>query len=66
MTAHLIGFPQNKEAEAKEELKRRAKQLEMQRRDQARRQGGAPSSNIGNMSNYTPVPQRFDAPTPIR
>jgi hypothetical protein len=59
---------QNKEAEAKEELKRRAKQLEMQRRDQQRRsQGGAGgSSNFGGSSNiggYSPVP-RYEAPSP--
>ncbi|KAG9009710.1 hypothetical protein FRB94_011565 [Tulasnella sp. JGI-2019a] len=54
----------NKEAEAKEELKRRAKQLEMQRRDQARRTPGMPASNIGNMSNYSAV-QRFDSPSPV-
>ena len=36
---------QNKEQEAKEELKRRAKQLEMQRREATRR--GVPASNFG-------------------
>ncbi len=36
---------QNKEQEAKEELKRRAKQLEMQRREATRR--GIPASNFG-------------------
>lgn len=59
----------NKEAEAKEELKRRAKQLEMQRRDQQRRaQGGAGgSSSFGASSNiggYSPVP-RYEAPSPV-
>jgi len=64
---------QNKEAEAKEELKRRAKQLEMQRREQQRRSasgGGGPGSGSylgGGVSGYAPVPQRFDAPsTPAR
>jgi coatomer subunit delta len=64
---------QNKEAEAKEELKRRAKQLEMQRREQQRRAasggGGGPGSGSylgGGVSGYAPVPQRFDAPTPAR
>lgn len=62
---------QNKEAEAKEELKRRAKQLEMQRREQQRRTAaGGPSGGGylgGGVSGYSPVPQRFDAPsTPVR
>jgi hypothetical protein len=51
----------NKEAEAKEELKRRAKQLEMQRREQQRR---APQAGYGNSSmagGYVPAP-RFEAP----
>ncbi|RDB30672.1 Coatomer subunit delta [Hypsizygus marmoreus] len=55
----------NKEAEAKEELKRRAKQLEMQRREQQRRTagGGIGSSYLGGgVSGYSPVPQRFEAP----
>ncbi|KAG8909296.1 coatomer subunit delta, partial [Tulasnella sp. 408] len=48
----------NKEAEAKEELKRRAKQLEMQRREQSRRQQGG--GNIGGgVSGYSSVP-RFE------
>ncbi|KAG8901394.1 hypothetical protein FRB99_005330 [Tulasnella sp. 403] len=52
----------NKEAEAKEELKRRAKQMEMQRREQTRRQQGGMSSNIGGgMSGYSSIP-RFDIP----
>ncbi|KAH8119762.1 hypothetical protein DFH11DRAFT_5704 [Phellopilus nigrolimitatus] len=61
----------NKEAEAKEELKRRAKQLEMQRREQQRRAaaGGAGSGSgfggigSGSMGPYSPVP-RFEAPSP--
>ena len=61
---------QNKEAEAKEELKRRAKQLEMQRREQQKRAasgGGGPGSGSylgGGVSGYAPLPQRFDAPSP--
>jgi coatomer subunit delta len=61
---------QNKEAEAKEELKRRAKQLEMQRREQQRRAtaAGGPGANYlgGGISGYAPVPQRYEAPTPVR
>lgn len=56
---------QNKEAEAKEELKRRAKQLEMQRREQQKRaaSGGGSSYLGGGSSGYSPIPQqRFDAP----
>ncbi|EPQ30933.1 uncharacterized protein PFL1_01831 [Pseudozyma flocculosa PF-1] len=51
----------NKEMEAKEELKRRAKQLEMQRRDAARRgQGGG---GFGGMSGgYSAVPKSFEPP----
>ncbi|KAF8079337.1 hypothetical protein FPV67DRAFT_1558392 [Lyophyllum atratum] len=59
----------NKEAEAKEELKRRAKQLEMQRREQQRRTAGSGGSSYlgvggggGVSGGYSPVPQRFDAP----
>ena len=58
---------QNKEAEAKEELKRRAKQLEMQRREQQRRAaaggggGGTGSYLGGGATGYSPVP-RFEAP----
>lgn len=60
---------QNKEAEAKEELKRRAKQLEMQRREQQRRAasgGGLGSGSYlgGGVSGYAPVSQRFDGPSP--
>ncbi|KAF7439906.1 hypothetical protein PC9H_000243 [Pleurotus ostreatus] len=58
----------NKEAEAKEELKRRAKQLEMQRREQQRRAAGSSSGGSGYMgggiTGYSPVPQA--APEPIR
>jgi len=53
----------NKEAEAKEELKRRAKQLEMQRREQQKRaqgqsQGGYQSQMAGG---YAPAP-RYETP----
>ncbi|KAI0323020.1 hypothetical protein OF83DRAFT_1160826 [Amylostereum chailletii] len=59
----------NKEAEAKEELKRRAKQLEMQRREQQKRAaagGGGMGGGYmgGGVTGYSPVPQRFDAPSP--
>ncbi|KXN84984.1 Coatomer subunit delta [Leucoagaricus sp. SymC.cos] len=58
----------NKEAEAKEELKRRAKQLEMQRREQQRRAaaGGGSGSNYlgGGITGYASVP-RFEAPEPV-
>ncbi|KAG5724396.1 Coatomer subunit delta [Termitomyces sp. T112] len=57
----------NKEAEAKEELKRRAKQLEMQRREQQRRAAGTGGSSYLSSGNsmYSPVP-RFEAPeTPV-
>jgi hypothetical protein len=60
---------QNKEAEAKEELKRRAKQLEMQRREQQKRAGGGGGSMMGGgISGYASIPQRYDTPepTPIR
>ncbi|KAF9011436.1 Adaptor complexes medium subunit family-domain-containing protein [Cyathus striatus] len=56
----------NKEAEAKEELKRRAKQLEMQRREQQRRtaSGGGGNSYLGGgISGYSSIP-RFEAPEP--
>lgn len=60
----------NKEAEAKEELKRRAKQLEMQRREQQRRaQGGGGMGNVGGYSGmaggYSPA-SRYDAPSPVQ
>lgn len=55
----------NKEAEAKEELKRRAKQLEMQRREQqkSRTAGGGGGSGYGG-GPYASVPTqpRYDAP----
>ncbi|KAI0050583.1 hypothetical protein FA95DRAFT_1555507 [Auriscalpium vulgare] len=58
----------NKEAEAKEELKRKAKQLEMQRREQQKRAAsggntGGGSYLGGGMTGYSPVPQRFDSPS---
>ncbi|WOO77868.1 Coatomer subunit delta [Vanrija pseudolonga] len=60
----------NKEAEAKEELKRRAKQLEMQRREQQRlaqasRHGGGGGHGLGGMAGgYSPVSStpRFETP----
>lgn len=57
---------QNKEAEAKEELKRRAKQLEVQRREQQKRAssgGGMSSPSFLSGGGYTPV-SRFEASTP--
>jgi hypothetical protein len=62
----LMPIIQNKEAEAKEELKRRAKQLEMQRREQQRRAAsGSGSSYMGSgVTGYSSVP-RFEAPEPI-
>ncbi|KIL71360.1 hypothetical protein M378DRAFT_214006 [Amanita muscaria Koide BX008] len=56
----------NKEAEAKEELKRRAKQLEMQRREQQKRAATGGGSYIGGgASGYSPI-SRFEAPeTPV-
>ncbi|KAJ7043610.1 hypothetical protein C8F04DRAFT_1072702 [Mycena alexandri] len=61
----------NKEAEAKEELKRRAKQLEMQRREQQRRTAGSNqggfntgSSYGGGITGYSPVPTQYNPPTP--
>ncbi|KZV96119.1 hypothetical protein EXIGLDRAFT_733942 [Exidia glandulosa HHB12029] len=58
----------NKEAEAKEELKRRAKQLEIQRREQ-QRGGGSSASYLGNAyagrsGTYSPVP-RAASPSPF-
>ncbi|CBQ71219.1 related to coatomer delta subunit (delta-coat protein) [Sporisorium reilianum SRZ2] len=55
----------NKEMEAKEELKRRAKQLEMQRRDAARRgQMGANSGGFGSSGGFSSAQQqqRFEPP----
>lgn len=68
---HVHRYPhiyQNKEAEAKEELKRRAKQLELQRREQARRATGGGGSGFGNglgasISGYASVPRYDTAPT---
>ncbi|KAJ7180676.1 hypothetical protein C8R46DRAFT_1070218 [Mycena filopes] len=61
----------NKEAEAKEELKRRAKQLEMQRREQQRRAAGSNSGGFnsgssygGGITGYSPVPTQYNPPTP--
>ncbi|KAK2462844.1 hypothetical protein APHAL10511_005042 [Amanita phalloides] len=56
----------NKEAEAKEELKRRAKQLEMQRREQQRRTAGVGGGSYmgGGVTGYSPV-ARFEAPEPV-
>lgn len=55
---------QNKENEAKEELKRRAKQLEMQRREMTRR-GQTPSSTSGGFST-TPSYLNANAYVPPR
>ncbi|KAG6332026.1 hypothetical protein ID866_7065 [Astraeus odoratus] len=63
----------NKEAEAKEELKRRARQLEMQRREQQKRaaalggMGGGSSYLGGGVTGYSPV-SRFESSesTPTR
>ncbi|KAI0033954.1 hypothetical protein K488DRAFT_77530 [Vararia minispora EC-137] len=58
----------NKEAEAKEELKRRAKQLEMQRREQQKRAaatgGGGYMGIGGGPTGFSPV-SRFEAPSPV-
>jgi hypothetical protein len=60
-----LWYYQNKEAEAKEELKRRAKQLEMQRREQQRRTAGGGGGGNGylggGVTGYAPV-ARFEAP----
>lgn len=61
----------NKEAEAKEELKRRARQLEMQRREQQKRAaalGGMGGGVGGGISGYSPIPRFEAAPeaSPIR
>ncbi|KAG2022455.1 archain 1 [Coprinopsis cinerea AmutBmut pab1-1] len=54
----------NKEAEAKELIKKRARELELQRREQQRR-GGSGTGYLGGIgggvSGYSPVP-RYDAP----
>lgn len=60
-------MPQNKEHEAKEELKRRAKQLELQRREMTRR-GQDPYATNSNTSfpnqnsNYVPQQSYNDPP----
>ncbi|KAJ7247661.1 hypothetical protein B0H12DRAFT_1124962 [Mycena haematopus] len=56
-----IIIAKNKEAEAKEELKRRAKQLEQQRREQQRRTAGTTQSFNsggfgGGITGYSPTP----------
>ncbi|KAK4048515.1 coatomer subunit delta [Microbotryomycetes sp. JL201] len=54
----------NKEHEAKEELKRRAKQLEVQRREMTRRGQNPyanPSAGSYSQNSYTPAPSSFDA-----
>ncbi|GAA5985672.1 hypothetical protein JCM11641_001469 [Rhodosporidiobolus odoratus] len=51
----------NKEHEAKEELKRRAKQLELQRREMTRR-GQDPYANP-RAPSYTPAPTSYNPPT---
>ncbi|KAF8514288.1 hypothetical protein JB92DRAFT_2811478 [Gautieria morchelliformis] len=55
----------NKEAEAKEELKRRAKQLEIQRREQQKRASSNPGlqSSAYLSTGYSSLP-RFEAPSP--
>ncbi|KAF7370594.1 Copper P-type ATPase [Mycena sanguinolenta] len=64
-----IIIAKNKEAEAKEELKRRAKQLEQQRREQQRRAASSTQSFNsggfgGGMGGYSPVPTTYNPPTP--
>lgn len=54
-------LPQNKEHEAKEELKRRAKQLEVQRREMTRR-GQNPYANPAAPSNYSSAPTSYNPP----
>ena len=52
----------NKEAEAKEELKRRAKQLEIQRREQQRRaQQGGGGGGVGGGSGYPSMAGGYSA-----
>ncbi|SCZ94410.1 BZ3500_MvSof-1268-A1-R1_Chr12-2g03881 [Microbotryum saponariae] len=62
---------QNKEHEAKEELKRRAKQLELQRREMTRRGQNPYSTNSSSgftspNNSYTPSAPSYDAPAPQR
>ncbi|GAA5905589.1 hypothetical protein JCM8208_005779 [Rhodotorula glutinis] len=52
----------NKEHEAKEELKRRARQLETQRREMTRR-GQNPYANPAAPSSYSAVPSSYNPPT---
>ncbi|GAA6002692.1 coatomer subunit delta [Rhodotorula paludigena] len=52
----------NKEHEAKEELKRRARQLEMQRREMTRR-GQNPYANPSAPSSYSAVPSSYNPPS---
>ncbi|ORY23806.1 hypothetical protein BCR39DRAFT_548560 [Naematelia encephala] len=52
----------NKEAEAKEELKRRAKQLEMQRREQQKRSAAGGASGMGGMAGGYSAAPRYEAP----
>ncbi|BGP19995.1 coatomer subunit delta [Rhodosporidiobolus nylandii] len=52
----------NKEHEAKEELKRRAKQLENQRREMTRR-GQNPYANPAAPSSYSPAPTSYNPPS---
>ncbi|OBZ79691.1 Coatomer subunit delta [Grifola frondosa] len=52
----------NKEAEAKEELKRRAKQLEMQRREQQRRAAAGGPSGGSYLGGASPAPSSLRAP----
>ncbi|SCV73001.1 BQ2448_6926 [Microbotryum intermedium] len=61
----------NKEHEAKEELKRRAKQLELQRREMTRRGQNPYSTNSSSgftsqNNSYTPSAPSYDAPAPQR
>ncbi|TFK21286.1 hypothetical protein FA15DRAFT_624176 [Coprinopsis marcescibilis] len=57
----------NKEAEAKELIKKRARELELQRREQQRRGGGGGTGYLGGISSnptgYSQVP-RYEAPEP--
>ncbi|KAF7293618.1 Copper P-type ATPase [Mycena indigotica] len=58
----------NKEAEAKEELKCRAKQLELQWREQQRRAAGNSGFSLsgygGGIIGYSPVPTSYTPPPP--
>lgn len=65
LRAHTM-YLQNKEHEAKEELKRRAKQLEVQRREMTRRGQNPYSTNssagFSQTSTYVPATPSYDAP----